>query len=124
MRMESIDLRIRDAIEFYGRIFNEESDRASISALRNRCDFAFEKQSIPCAPNFKSGNRRYFNFELRTSDSAREFDRLRGGRILAQNPKYRRFPKYFPALNFQFQNCQQGLLISIVPVGNCGSSFQ
>ncbi len=28
-----------------------------------------------------------------TSDSVREFDRLRGGRILAQNPKQRQFPK-------------------------------
>jgi hypothetical protein len=42
MRMESIDLRIRDTIKFYGRILNEESDRASISALRNRCNFTFE----------------------------------------------------------------------------------
>ncbi len=43
------------AHQILSRIFNEESDHASKSALRNRCDIAFEKQSIPCAPDSRSG---------------------------------------------------------------------
>ncbi len=83
MRTESIGLRIWDTIEFYGRILNEEFDRASISALRNRCDFAFEKNNHIRA-------HRVLGREIDgTSDPARWFHR----RILAQNLKYRRFPK-------------------------------
>ncbi len=83
--MESIDLRIWDTIKFYVQILNEEFDRASISAF-DRCDFALENNRF-CA-------HRILSREIDgTSDSARKFDRLCGGCILAQNPKYRRFPK-------------------------------
>ncbi len=86
MCTESIDLRIRDTIKFYGWIINEESDCTSISALRNRCDSAFENNQFRV--------HWILSQEIDgTSDSARKFDRLRGSRILAQNSKYRRFAK-------------------------------
>jgi hypothetical protein len=80
MRTDSIDFRNRDTIEICSRILNKESDRTSISALRNQCDFTFEDNWIRA--------HRIPSWEIDgTSDSVRKFDRLRGGRIIAQNPK-------------------------------------
>ncbi len=84
MRTESIDLRIRDTIvEFSTK--NPIAHRFLHSEI----------DTILPSKNNRFRAHRILGREIDgTSDSAREFDRLRGGRILAQNPKYRRFPKY------------------------------